>query len=107
MVVIPSKLRHSTGEQGDEDGASYRDYAAGSSAAAEPDRDEAKDSSSRASSDTGSPVLDPRGGNAADDSINVDDAGDCPDDGSVDDAGDCPDDDDDVFGAGRGLTGSG
>ena len=95
MVVIPSKLRHSTGEQGDEDGASYRDYAAGSSAAAEPDRDEAKDSSSRASSDTGSPVLDPRGGNAADDSI------------SVDDAGDCPDDDDDVFGAGKGLTGSG
>ena len=89
MVVIPSELRHSTGEQGDEDGASYSDYA-GSSAAAEPDRDEAKDSSSRASSDTGSPVLDPRGGNAADD-----------------DADDCPDDDDDVFGAGKGLTKSG
>ena len=93
MVVIPSKLRHSTGEQGDEDGASYRDSAAGSSAAAEPDRDEAKNSSSRASSDTGSPVLDPKGGNAADD--------------SVDDAGDCPDDDDNVFGAGKGLTRSG
>ena len=93
MVVIPSKLRHSTGEQGDEDGASDSDSAAGSSAAAEPDRDEAKDSSSSASSDTGSPVLDPRGGNAADDS-------------GVD-AGDCPDDDDDVFGAGKGLTGSG
>ena len=106
MVVIPSKLRHSTGEQGDEDGASYRDSAAGSSAAAEPDRDEAKDSSSRASSDTGSPVLDPRGGNATDDS-SVDDAGDCPNDSSVDDAGDCPDDDDNVFGAGKGLTGSG
>ena len=41
----------------------------------------------------GSPVLDPRGGNAADD--------------SVDDAGDCPDDDDNVFGAGKGLTRSG
>ena len=93
MVVIPSKLRHSAGEQGDEDGASYRDSAAGSSAAAEPDRDEAKDSSSRASSDTGSPVLDPRGGNAADD--------------SVDDAGDCPDDDDNVFVAGKGLMRSG
>ena len=94
MVVIPSKLRHSTGEHGDEDGVSYRDSAAGFSAAAEPDRDEAKDLSPRASSDTGSPLLDPRGGNAADES--VDDAGD-----------DCPDDDGNVFGAGKGLTRSG
>ena len=91
MVVIPSKLRHSRGEQGDEDGASYRDFAAGSSAAAEPaDRDEAEGLSSSTSSATGSPLSDPRGGNAADE--------------SVDDAGDCPDDDGNVSGAGKGLT---
>ena len=93
MVVIPSKLRHLTGEEGDEDGASYRDFAAGSSAAAEPDRDEAKDLSSRTSSDTESPLSDPRGGNAADE--------------SVEDTDDCPDDDGNVSGAGKGLTRSG
>ena len=90
MVVIPSKRRHSTGERGDEDGASYRDFAAGSSAAGEPDRDEAEDLSSSASSDMGRPLSDPGGDNAADE--------------SRDDADDCPDDDDDVFWMGKGLT---
>ena len=93
MVVIPSKRRHSTGEQDDEDGASYRDSVAGSSAAGEPGRDEAEDLSSSASRDMGRPLSDPRGGNAADK--------------SQDDADDCPDDDDSVFGAGKGLTRSG
>ena len=93
-LLFPKKLRHSTGEQGDEDDVSNRDFAAGSSAAADPDRDEAKDLSSRASSDMGSPLLDPRGGNAADES--VDDAGD-----------DCPDDEGNVSGACKGLTRSG
>ena len=92
MVVIPSKLRHSTGEQGDEGGASYRDFAAEFSAAAEPDRDEAEDLSSSASRDMGRSLSDPRGGNATDESV---------------DADDCPDDDDNAFGADKGLTRSG
>ena len=93
MIVIPPKRRHSSGEQVDEDGAIYRDFAAAYSAAGEPDRDEAEDFSSSASRDMGRPLSDPRGGNAADE--------------SQDDADDCPDDDDNVLGAGKGLTRSG
>ena len=81
MVVIPSKLHHWTGEQGNEDGARYRDFAAGSSAAAESDRDQAEELSSSTSRDMGRALLDPRGGNSADE--NVDDVDGCLDDDNV------------------------
>ena len=82
MVVIPSKHRHSTEEQGNsgseqggEDGASYRGIAAAYSAAGKPDRGEAEDVSSSARH-MGRPFSDPRGGNAADESQYADG---CPD----------------------------
>ena len=95
MVVIPSQRRHSTekqgasgGEQhGDEDGASYRGIAAAYRAAGEPGGEAEHFSSS--ARHMGRPPSDPRGDNASDESK---------------DADHCLDGDDNVFGAGEGLT---